>query len=333
MDLTPYVENLRNELAVAAEAGGDDARALAERLTAPLESAVRLTLLDALSAAADEITRDLAPGSVEVRLRGGEPEFVVAPAPADEPDEPAPDAARAAPAARRRGGRHGADQPPPPRAAQGRRRGGRRPRAAVGQRLARPRGAAAAATDDRPAAPPRGGPAASLHRLGPLTPARPYTDTRPDLTTETPHAYFPHPRTDLRHDRVVVGDVRITASDRTDTVVEVRPSDPSNAADVKAAEQTRVEYTDGQLLVKAPKLRPWLPRRGGGSVDVTIELPAGSASSGTGQLGGLPLRGPARRLPAQDRGSGRSSVDQRGTLGLKTGSATSPSSARRATPR
>jgi hypothetical protein len=85
MDMTTYVENLRHELAVAAEAGGEDARALAERLTAPLESAVRLMLLEALSAAADEITRDLAPGSVELRLRAGEPEFVVAPAPADEP--------------------------------------------------------------------------------------------------------------------------------------------------------------------------------------------------------------------------------------------------------
>jgi hypothetical protein len=89
MDLTPYVENLRRDLAVAAEAGGEDARALAERLTAPLESAVRLTLLDALSAAADEITRELAPGSVELRLRGGQPEFVVTAAPADEPLEQA----------------------------------------------------------------------------------------------------------------------------------------------------------------------------------------------------------------------------------------------------
>lgn len=89
MDLTPYVENLRRELAVAADAGGEDARALAERLTAPLESAIRLMLLDALSAAADEITRELAPGSVELRLRAGEPDFVVTPAPAD---EPAPDA-------------------------------------------------------------------------------------------------------------------------------------------------------------------------------------------------------------------------------------------------
>src|SRR5512144_1757013 len=87
MELTPCVETLRRDLAVAAEAGGDDARALAERLTAPLESAIRLMLLDALSAAADEITRELAPGSVELRLRAGEPDFVVTPAPA-EPAEP-----------------------------------------------------------------------------------------------------------------------------------------------------------------------------------------------------------------------------------------------------
>ncbi|MFI9045937.1 toxin-antitoxin system HicB family antitoxin [Streptomyces sp. NPDC053427] len=79
MDLTPYVDNLRHELAVAADAGGDEARALADRLTAPLESAARLTLLNALSAAMDEITRELAPGSVDVRLRGLDPEFVVVP--------------------------------------------------------------------------------------------------------------------------------------------------------------------------------------------------------------------------------------------------------------
>ncbi|GIF99968.1 ribbon-helix-helix protein, CopG family [Catellatospora citrea] len=77
MELTPYVEKLRAELAVAAETGGEEARALAERLAVPLESAIRLTLLEALSAAADEITRELAPGSVEVRLRGLNPAFVV----------------------------------------------------------------------------------------------------------------------------------------------------------------------------------------------------------------------------------------------------------------
>jgi hypothetical protein len=84
MDLTPYVSKLSAELAVAAEAGGEDARALAERLLAPLDSALRLTLLEALSSAADEITRDLAPGSVELRLRGSEPSFVVTPPPVDD---------------------------------------------------------------------------------------------------------------------------------------------------------------------------------------------------------------------------------------------------------
>ena len=82
MDLTPYVHDIREDLALAAEAGGDEARALAERLTGLLESALRLALLDALSTAAAEITRELAPGSVEVRLRGREPEFVVTPPPA-----------------------------------------------------------------------------------------------------------------------------------------------------------------------------------------------------------------------------------------------------------
>ncbi|MFD9817144.1 toxin-antitoxin system HicB family antitoxin [Streptomyces sp. NPDC059080] len=81
MDLTPYVDTLRRELAVAAEAGGEGAREWAERLTAPLESASRLVMLHVLSAAMDEVTRELAPGSVDVRLRGLDPDFVVTPPP------------------------------------------------------------------------------------------------------------------------------------------------------------------------------------------------------------------------------------------------------------
>ncbi|HEX6345859.1 YlcI/YnfO family protein [Umezawaea sp.] len=86
MDLSTHVENLGRELAVLAETGGDEARALVERLSGSLESAIRLTLLETLSAAADEITLDLAPGSVELRLRGRDPNFVVT-LPA--PDQPA----------------------------------------------------------------------------------------------------------------------------------------------------------------------------------------------------------------------------------------------------
>lgn len=74
MNLTPFVERLRAQLVAAVEVA--EQRAVADRLLASLEPAVRLCLLEALSAAADEITREIAPSSVEVRLRGGEPEFV-----------------------------------------------------------------------------------------------------------------------------------------------------------------------------------------------------------------------------------------------------------------
>lgn len=85
MDLQPYVEAVRHELTLAARGGGEDAEALAERLTAPLESVIRLVMLEALAVGAEEITRELAPTSVEVRLRGRNPGFVVT-APIDQPD-------------------------------------------------------------------------------------------------------------------------------------------------------------------------------------------------------------------------------------------------------
>jgi hypothetical protein len=87
MDLTPFVDQLRRDLLTAADAGGEEARALAERLTAPLESAVRLALLSALSQAAEEITGQLAPGTVDVRLRGSDLGFAVT----HPPGEPAAD--------------------------------------------------------------------------------------------------------------------------------------------------------------------------------------------------------------------------------------------------
>jgi HicB family len=86
MDLSPYVDQLRRELVATADVGGDEARALAERLTAPLEASLRLALLSALSTAAEEITSQLAPGAVDVRLRGGDIGFVVS-MPPDHPDD------------------------------------------------------------------------------------------------------------------------------------------------------------------------------------------------------------------------------------------------------
>jgi hypothetical protein len=94
MDLSPYVVSLGRELLTAVETGGGDTSALIERLTVSMESAIRLTLLEALSAAADEITRDLAPDSVQVRLRGRDPNFVVTSRQVEQPPE-TPDRAAA----------------------------------------------------------------------------------------------------------------------------------------------------------------------------------------------------------------------------------------------
>ena len=66
MELEQYVTDLQRQLVSSAEHGGDDTRAVAERLASGLDAATRLVLLDALSAAVGEITRDLAPGSVDV---------------------------------------------------------------------------------------------------------------------------------------------------------------------------------------------------------------------------------------------------------------------------
>jgi DUF4097 and DUF4098 domain-containing protein YvlB len=83
-----------------------------------------------------------------------------------------------------------------------------------------------------------------------------------------------------------VGDVQIVASDRTDTVVEVRPTDESNDSDVKAAQQTRVEYADGTLTVRGPKSRALdFSRKKTRSVDVLIELPTGSQVHGDLSVG------------------------------------------------
>src|ERR1700712_1985211 len=87
MELDPYVTELQRQLADAAADASTETAAVAERLAKGLDAAIRLVLQDALSAAAGEITRDLAPGSVDLRLRGREIQFVVTAAP--ETDEEA----------------------------------------------------------------------------------------------------------------------------------------------------------------------------------------------------------------------------------------------------
>jgi hypothetical protein len=77
MQLEKYVDDIVRQMALSAAAGGPEAEGLAHRLVLPLRSAIRLALLESLSAAADELTLELAPGSVQVRLRGAEPSFVI----------------------------------------------------------------------------------------------------------------------------------------------------------------------------------------------------------------------------------------------------------------
>ena len=89
-----------------------------------------------------------------------------------------------------------------------------------------------------------------------------------------------------------VGDVRITAGDRSDTVVSVTPSDSSKRSDMQAAENTRVEYSQGSLLVKAPKSwKRYTPFGGGESIDVAIELPAGSRIEAEADVANFTSRG------------------------------------------
>jgi hypothetical protein len=86
---------------------------------------------------------------------------------------------------------------------------------------------------------------------------------------------------------IPAGRVEIVAADRTDTTVEVRPSDASKGRDVKAAEQTTVEYADGVLRIQAPAGKKQLLGPSG-SVAVTVALPAGSRVEG--KAGGAELR-------------------------------------------
>ena len=91
MDIGQHLSDLQRQLVITADNGTEETRAVAERIAAGLDAAARLVLLDVLSAAVGEITRDLAPGSVDLRLRGREVDFVVTqPSTEAESHEPAP---------------------------------------------------------------------------------------------------------------------------------------------------------------------------------------------------------------------------------------------------
>src|SRR5687767_10277354 len=102
MDLSPYLETLRRDLAASAAAGGAEIERTAGVLAGALDAAARLCLLEALSDAAAEITSKLETATVDVRLRGREADLVVteaayaeeAPVAAPPPADPAGDVAR-----------------------------------------------------------------------------------------------------------------------------------------------------------------------------------------------------------------------------------------------
>jgi DUF4097 and DUF4098 domain-containing protein YvlB len=115
----------------------------------------------------------------------------------------------------------------------------------------------------------------------------------------------------------VVANVQIIADDRTDTTVEVQPIDASSKADMKIAEQTRIEYADGTLVVRAPKLATLFSRTG--SVDVTVALPSGSQLQGETGMGEFVCEGRLGDCRFKT-GFGEIRLDQAGAVHLKSGS-------------
>jgi DUF4097 and DUF4098 domain-containing protein YvlB len=117
---------------------------------------------------------------------------------------------------------------------------------------------------------------------------------------------------------IPVGDIRVTASDRADTVVEVVPMDERDAQDVQAAEETRVEYADGKLLVKTPKARGFSYAARRRSVEVRIEVPTGSQVRGDTGMGQFRFTGTLGECRLKS-GMGHVELDRTGPLRLHTG--------------
>ncbi|MGH3729165.1 MAG: DUF4097 family beta strand repeat-containing protein [Micromonosporaceae bacterium] len=115
----------------------------------------------------------------------------------------------------------------------------------------------------------------------------------------------------------VVANVRITAGDRTDTTVDIQPVNPSSKADLKVADQTRVDYTDGRLVVRGPKFGTLFGRTG--AIDVTIALPSGSRLQGGTGMGEFVSEGRLGECQFKT-GYGEVRVNQAGAVHLKSGS-------------
>lgn len=116
---------------------------------------------------------------------------------------------------------------------------------------------------------------------------------------------------------VYAGFVQILASDRLDTVVDVRPSDPEDASDVEAAQKTRVDYADGVLTIRGPK-RTFDFSKKTRSVDIVIELPTGSKVDADVTAGSTRTTGVLGETEI-DMSAGHVHVDRTGPLKIDTG--------------
>jgi len=110
---------------------------------------------------------------------------------------------------------------------------------------------------------------------------------------------------------IAAGQIRLVATERTDTTVEVLPSDASKRRDAKAAEQTAIEFADGVLRIATADPNKVLGSSG--SLDVTIALPTGSRIEGkagaaelysTGRLGTVSFDGAYRTAELDEIGGG-----------------------------
>ncbi|MFI9332339.1 DUF4097 family beta strand repeat-containing protein [Kitasatospora sp. NPDC052868] len=115
---------------------------------------------------------------------------------------------------------------------------------------------------------------------------------------------------------IPAGRIRFIAADRADTAVEVLPANAAKGRDVKAAEQTTVEYADGVLRIQAAPARNQILGNSG-SVEITVQLPAGSrieakaASAelrGVGRLGDVAFEAAQSTVKLDEAASARLTV-------------------------
>jgi len=130
----------------------------------------------------------------------------------------------------------------------------------------------------------------------------------PTFTTPTPIDLAIH---------LSVGAVEVVASDRTDTVVTVTPTNPAKAVDRRGAEETKVDLDGHRLTITGPKPRlSWIgPSE---SVDLLVELPAGSRFTAEVSMGNVHTVGRlgATRVKAS---MGAVDLDRTGDLWLRAG--------------